>query len=110
MSVAETIAATEAGIAKADRSVTPEWRAAADQAIAACTTEFVTFTADEVWVKLRAAGVETPKTPSALGPAFRRAAHAGRIRNTHTWKKHSEFSQRHRELLIWESVLVSATS
>lgn len=104
MSVQETIAATEAAISRVDSNAPPAWKAAADAAIEYCAGRYVTFTADEVWEQLQVKGIAPPHTPSALGPAFRRASIKGLIMNTHTWRKHSKFSQRHRELLIWAGV------
>jgi len=79
----------------------PHWRTAADAAIRMAARDFDDFTADEVWdIIERDAGRFPDITPSALGPAFLRAAKAGVITKTGVTRL-TKNPRRHRDLTVW---------
>lgn len=102
---ADTIAATEAAIRQVDEHADLEWRRRAYEAVRWCAYNLYEFTSDSAWQYLaeRHPNVTTHE-PAAMGPIFRRAAQQGLIRKAGTFRK-SVFSQRHRDLVVWRSIV-----
>ena len=98
---ADTRAAMEDGISRAEMGAPEEWKLAAAQAITKCARELPEFTADEVWIELAKWGVPPPKTPAALGPCFLEAKRHNVIVDTGRFRPLSLFARRHRRLTIW---------
>ena len=93
-------AAREDAISRADDHADPAWKEAAYIAVLWCAHIHPDFTADEVWHRLALHHDITTHEPSALGPVFLRASHAGRIRKTGE-QRASTNPVRHRDLTVW---------
>lgn len=91
------------GIARADSNANTPWKEAAMDAVRFLAKMRITFTADDVWLRLEDSAVAETHQPSALGPIFMRAAREGIIYNTHTTVP-TKIARRHREITVWGSV------
>ncbi len=110
-----TAETTDAGIAVAVDAAGTVWMDTAFDAVLRCAARMEEFTSDDVLVELGVRrnddgsadwsdAVIEDRNRSALGGAFRRAAHAGVIEHSGRVRRHSIFSQRHRSLVIWRSL------
>lgn len=93
------------GIVTADMNADEAWKVEAMTAIRFLAKMRPTFTADDVWERMKDSDSATHQ-PSALGPLFMRAAKEGIIRNTHTTTP-TKIPRRHREITVWASVPAS---
>ena len=94
------IEARDDAISRADLNADPAWRELAYLAVLWCAHIHPDFTADEVWHRLALHDDITTHEPSAIGPVFLRASHAGRIRKTGE-QRASTNPIRHRDLTVW---------
>lgn len=97
--------ATEAGIQAAHDHADETWKSTAYAAIVAVARRQAKLNADDVWDELRNAKPTTHE-PSALGPLIRIAARNGIIRKAHGEMVKTKFDRRHRELQVWDSLIV----
>jgi len=96
----------DTGMAQADAHAATRWKALAAEAIAWCARNHDDFTTDDVWAFLAESGqdiMETERNPSAMGPAMRRAASAGRIVKVGTVRPSTRPSQHCQEIRVWKS-------
>ncbi len=88
--------------------VTEEGRKALADAVERVARGQRHFTSDEVWEAIDAtAGAREAiagLAPVALGPVMRQAAQTGLVRDSLMRRKRSKLAQRHRELIVWESL------
>lgn len=97
--------ATEASIQAAHEHADEQWKQTAYAAIVTVARHQPRLTADDVWDELRGS---TPVThePSALGPLIRIAANRRIIRKLPGELVKTRFERRHRELQVWESLIL----
>lgn len=91
-------------MARVEAHASSEWRAAASKAIADVARAKPFFTADHVW----ATGLARPHESRALGPEIKRAARAGVLEPTDTFKLSAQASRHRAPIRVWRS-LVCAT-
>ena len=96
----EATYAKERGIAQADRSAGPSFKAHALAAIEHVSRMQPTFTSEEVTARLRFLDQMGDKNPAALGLAFRTAANLGLIVNTGQ-RRQSTTRECHRTRDVW---------
>ena len=92
--------AKDDAIGRADDHANESWKHAALVSVRWCAHMHPDFTADEVWHRLEEHDDITTHEPSAIGPVFLRASHAGRIRKTGEQRR-SVNPARHRDLTVW---------
>lgn len=91
------------GIGQADANADERWKECALDAIEWCARYLDDFTSDDVWTILEDMPGAQTHEPSALGPCFLRASHAGVICKTGAMRA-SRLKRRHRDLLVWKGV------
>jgi hypothetical protein len=94
-------AAREAGIAQVEANACPEWKDRAYAMLLRLASEQEEVHADDL---RRAMGDDQPRTPSATGPVFLRAARAGVLRKTVEYR-YSEATTNHSAHPIWRSLV-----
>ncbi|HEX7828668.1 MAG TPA: DUF87 domain-containing protein [Thermoanaerobaculia bacterium] len=99
--------ATECSIQAAHEHADETWKQTAYAAIVCIARRQAKLTADDVWEELKGS---TPTThePSALGPLIRVAANKRVIRKLPGELVKTRFERRHRELQVWESLIVDS--
>lgn len=101
----QTIANREEAIARVEAAANETWKFVALACIHACAKEMLEFTADDVWDRINETGADAHE-PSALGPRMRVAASKGWVaKMPGVLKPVSKYSQRHRELQVWRSLI-----
>jgi hypothetical protein len=95
------VAARDDGIARGDTHAHPRWKVRAYCAVVWCAENLDVFTADQVWERLEADGVDvSTHNPSALGPVFLAVAREGLIVKTGRMPL-TRNPRRHRNLVEW---------